>query len=1526
VSAAVESFHPATRAWVKAAFAAPTEAQDKAWPLIATGQSMLLLAPTGSGKTLAAFLSAIDKLAFTEEPAKGARCRVLYISPLKALAVDIERNLRAPLIGIVQQAERLGVACRTPSIGLRTGDTSAGERARLARNPPDILITTPESLYLMLTSEARSILRSVDTVIVDEIHAMLPSKRGAHLFVSLERLETLRGEGAPPLQRIGLSATQKTLEDVSRLLGGLTERDGAMVPRPVAVADARAKKNVELTIEVPVDDMAQLGASDRPGAVRGDSKEGGPSNSIWPSIHPRLVELIKQHRSTMVFVNSRRLAERLAAALNDLSGEDLARAHHGSVAREERQIIEERLKNGTLPCIVATSSLELGLDLGSVDLVVQVEAPPSVASGLQRIGRASHHVGGVPKGTVFPKHRADLLASAAVARRMRDAALEHQTYPRSPLDVLAQQIVAIVSVEETKSVDALYAEMRCAAPFAELGRASFEAVLDMLSGRYPADEFAELRPRITWDRIGGLLHARRGSKRLAVVNAGTIPDRGLYGVFLDPGNEREGKASRRVGELDEEMVFEAREGEVFILGASSWRISEITHDRVLVTPAPGQPGKMPFWHGDRLGRSPELGEAIGALSRRIETTRDDQAVLSFLSSEHDLDPRAAKNLLAFVRDQTTEGELPTDRMLPIERFVDEVGDHRVCILSPLGARVHAPLATAIAARARDELGIETDAVWSDDGIVLRFPESFGEGGNTAPDVLAMFPKEHEVEELLVRTLSDTALFASRFRECAGRALLLPKRQPGKRSPLWAQRKRAADLLSVASRYPQFPMVLESYRECLNDVFDLPALRAMLGRIESGALRTKHVDVSKPTPFAASLLFSYIGTFIYDQDAPLAERRAAALAIDTRLLGELLGQVDAAELLDLDSLELTERHLGRLGDRAVPRDLDPVHDLLLVLGELSVAELRARTIEVDRAPELESLLATLVRDRRAVRVEMMGVTRHHAAEDAARYRDALGLPPPAGLPHAFLEPTKDALVSLVSRWARTHGPFRVADLVSRWGVSAKELEGAIKILEDRGRVVRGALRPQGHADEVCDLEVLRTLKRRSLAKLRQEIEPVSIEAYARFLSDEHGLDRPQRGPDALLAALDRLEGYPLALDVLEEDVLPARVDGFSRGDLDALMASGWIRYRAMGPDKVALYSAEREALLAPAAGRAEGPHEDRLRAVLAERGASFFPDLLRATGSFGPDVLAALHRMLFCGEVVNDTLAPLRSLLAPSTKVDPRRGRPSRMGRSPILPGSEGRWSLTGVARPSETERRAALVQTLLHRHGVLLREAASAEGVVGGFGALYEILRAMEEGGRARRGWFVHGLGATQFALPGSEERLRSFREPDERDHVVRVLAATDPAAPWGSLVPWPETAKGKTGARPQRARGAQVVVHRGVPLAWLGRTERSLLTFALGEDLNPSAVHDQIALALAGLIHAHRRRALLIGQIDGEEAERTALGAVLLKRGFSRTAKGLLMRAGRALAVHRSDAASAMALDGELEEDLERDLPDGPS
>ncbi|MEO8350068.1 MAG: DEAD/DEAH box helicase, partial [Acidobacteriota bacterium] len=782
----LDAFRPAVRRWFGASFDAPTAAQVKGWPPISGGRSTLLLAPTGSGKTLAAFLAAIDRLMFSTEPPKKERCRVLYVSPLKALAVDVERNLRAPLAGIAAAAGSAGEPFRVPTIAIRSGDTPAAERARMARTPPDILITTPESLYLLLTSSAREALFSVDTVIIDEIHSVVASKRGAHLFLSLERLEALR-PGGRPLQRVGLSATQRPLEEVARLLGGgePAGKRGVWKPRPVEIVDAGSRKAFEVTVEVPVEDMARLGeVLDTPSGPAA----GPPARrSIWPSIHPRLVELIRAHRSTMIFVNSRRLAERLASALNETAEEEIALAHHGSIAREKRLEIEDRLKRGELPAIVATSSLELGIDMGAVDLVVQIEAPPSVASGMQRIGRAGHSVGAVSRGVIFPKYRGDLLASAAATIRMREGKIEETFYPRNPLDVLAQQIVAIASMDEV-GVENLYDLVRRAAPFADLPRGSFEGVLDMLSGRYPSDEFAELKPRIVWDRIGGKVRGREGARRVAVVNAGTIPDRGLYGVFL--AGEETGK-SRRVGELDEEMVFESRVGEVFLLGASSWRIEEITHDRVIVTPAPGEPGKMPFWHGDRPGRPPEFGRAIGELTRTLaaETRRD---AVKRLTGEHGLDPRAASNLRAYVEEQSeATGEVPSDRTIVVERYLDDMGDWRVCILSPFGARVHAPWATAVLAKLGSERASDAEMLWSDDGIVFRLPES-----DEPPDVADFFPASDEVEDLVTRSLGSTSLFAARFRENAARALLLPRRHPGRRSPLWAQRKRAADLLAV----------------------------------------------------------------------------------------------------------------------------------------------------------------------------------------------------------------------------------------------------------------------------------------------------------------------------------------------------------------------------------------------------------------------------------------------------------------------------------------------------------------------------------------------------------------------------------------------------------------------------------------------------------------------------------------------------------------------------------------------------------
>ncbi|HET9594229.1 MAG TPA: DEAD/DEAH box helicase, partial [Anaeromyxobacteraceae bacterium] len=956
-------FHPAVRGWFERSFARPTRAQAVGWPAIRRGESTLLLAPTGSGKTLAAFLSALDRLMFAPEPPRKERLRVVYVSPLKALAVDVERNLRAPLAGIAAEAERRGEPFRTPAVAVRSGDTPASERARFGRDPADVLITTPESLYLLLTSGARERLRTVEAVIVDEIHALVPTKRGAHLALSLERLEALAGR---PLQRIGLSATQRPLEEVARFLGG---------GRDVAVVDAGARKDLRLTVEVPVEDMSRLGQPVEPPG--GPAAQGPVRASIWTAIHPRLLELVRAHRSTLLFVNSRRVAERLAAALNELAGETLVRAHHGSLARPQRIAIEDDLKAGRVRALVATSSLELGIDMGAIDLVVQIEAPPSVASGLQRIGRAGHSVDAPSEGVVFPKYRSDLVACAALTAAMREGAVEASRYPRNPLDVLAQQVVAMVSLEDWE-VDALHALLRRAAPFADLSRGVLEGVLDMLSGRYPSDEFADLRPRVTWDRVAGRLRARAGAKRIAIVNGGTIPDRGLYGVFLAGG----AKGQARVGELDEEMVFETKPGETFVLGASTWRVEEITHDRVLVTPAPGEPGKMPFWRGDAAGRPLELGRRIGALVRELRAMPRSAARERLLSA-HDLEPRAAENLLRFLEDQErAAGAVPDDRTIVVERSRDELGDWRVCVLTPFGGQVLAPWAMAAAARARELLGAEPETLWTNDGFAVRLPET-----DDPPDPAFLFPEPEELEELVTAELGRTPLFAGRFREASARALLLPRRRPGGRAPLWQQHKRAHDLLGVASRFPSFPVLLEAYRECLRDVFDLPALQELLRDVRARRVRTPVADTRAPSPFAASLLFGYVASFIYDGDAPLAERRAQALAIDQAQLRELLGEAELREVLDPDALAALEGQLQHLDPALRARSADGVADLLLRLGDLSRAEIAARSATPAVAASAEALLA----DGRAVAIGIAGEERLVAVEDAARYRDALGAP-------------------------------------------------------------------------------------------------------------------------------------------------------------------------------------------------------------------------------------------------------------------------------------------------------------------------------------------------------------------------------------------------------------------------------------------------------------------------------------------------------------------------------------------------------
>jgi ATP-dependent helicase Lhr and Lhr-like helicase len=1473
-------FAQETRDYFRAAFGAPTRAQALGWPPIARGDSTLILAPTGSGKTLAAFLSAIDKLVQEKRGKRAEHVRVLYVSPLKALAVDVERNLRAPLAGIAGASDI--------TVGIRTGDTPASERARMLRHPPDILITTPESLYLLLTSDARKTLANVETVIIDEIHQLVNNKRGAHLFVSLERLEALR-QAKEPLQRVGLSATQKPLAETARLLGGYA--DGAA--RPVKVVDAGEPKKLVLSVQAPDIDMSRIGQDDEVHA--GSAAASAGRHSIWPHLHPRIVELVRAHRSTMIFVNSRRLAERLATALNDLAGEEIALAHHGSVAREKRAVIEDRLKRGDLPAIVATSSLELGIDMGAVDLVIQVEAPPSIASGLQRVGRASHQVGGVPRGVLMPKHRADLLACAAASAGMNEGAIEETFVLKNPLDVVAQQIVAIVAVErDPVPVDTCFDLIRGAAPYCDLPRSAFEGVLDMLSGRYPSDEFAELRPRVVWDRLKNTLRARSSSKRLAIVNGGTIPDRGLYGVFLATGGEKGGK---RVGELDEEMVFELREGEVFLLGASSWRADTITSDRVLVTPAAGEPGKMPFWHGDRAGRSPAFGARIGELTRKIAQSKPGEAA-RMLEKSHRLDKSAAMNLVSYVADQVKAGAVPTDETIVLERFIDDIGDLRVCLLTPFGMRVHAPWAMATMAKLRATIPGEPDVVWSDDGIAFRITATTEE-----PPLDCFFPRAEEVESLVTAALSQSSLFAARFRESAARALLLPRRSPGKRSPLWAQRKRASDLLAVASRYPSFPIVLEAYRECLRDVFDMPALRDVLHKVETRRIRATQLESTSPSPFASSLLFSFVANFIYDGDAPLAERRAHALTIDHAQLREILGESELRQLFDDELLESHERQLQRLESPAT--SADALCDLLRAIGDLSSSEIAERS-----EGNARSWIDELERDRRIVRVRVAGQTRFVAVEDAARYRDALGVALPMGLPDALLGAEPDSFTSLVARYARTHGPFVATDVARRFGVADARVASALEALVRRGRVVVGAFRPGGTGLEHCDREVLGALRRKALAALRKEVEPVSGPTYQRFLLAWHGVAETTRGgSEALLAAVTQLEGCPILASSLETEILPARVPDYRPGDLDELVAAGlvvWAGVESVGPrdGRVALYLAEHEAVLSSPPKPVESPLADKIRATLQQRGALFFNDLVRLVQAYGPEVHETLWDMIWSGEVTNDTLEPLRAFV----RVESPRGRPhvrdlrglTRSRGTP--PGASGRFSLR-TARwekmPTPTEHRAALARALLERYGVVVRESAHAESIESGFGAVYDVLKHLEDSGRIRRGYFVDGAGAAQFAMPEAADRLRLERSrvSEAATEPARWLAATDPANAYGALLPWPATPS--EDARPMRAAGAHVIVHAGSLLAWVSRGESAILTFLPENEPDRAHAASHLARCLAARVDdgAPGRRALLIETIDREPASASPLGPALEEAGFVLGARGWMKRAKRRFA-----------------------------
>ena len=1486
--AVTADFHPAVQTWFDEAFETPTRPQREGWPVIARGDSTLILAPTGTGKTLTAFLACLNRLMFAPAPAPADRCRVLYLSPLKALAVDVDRNLRAPLAGIAAVAARRGDTHHVPSVWVRTGDTAAAERARFTRAPADILITTPESLFLLLTSQARERLRSVETVIIDEIHALAGTKRGAHLALSLERLEALV---ARPLQRIGLSATQRSLDDVSLYLGGATDAE-TPAPRPVTLIDAREPKRLALTVEVALDDMSSVG---RPVVEpSGPAAQPPQIQTIWSAIHPRLVDLIRSHRSTLVFVNSRRLAERLAAALNELAGTTLVRAHHGSLARAQRTEIEDLLKSGRLPGLIATSSLELGIDMGAVDLVIQIEAPPSVASGLQRIGRAGHRVGDLSAGIIFPKFRGDLLACAAVTRAMHNGEVEATRIPRTPLDVLAQQLVAMAAVEAWP-VETLYRRVRQAAPFTALTRRSFDGVLDMLSGRYPSDEFAELRPRLTWDRVNDIVTARQGAGRVAIANAGTIPDRGLYGVFLAGG----GREGTRVGELDEEMVFEARPGETFVLGASTWRIEQITHDRVLVSPAPGEPGKMPFWKGEGPGRPIEVGRAMGALTRTLRAQPAAHA-RDTLTRHHALTPQAADNLLQYLQDQAeATGVIPDDQTVVIERTPDDLGDWRVSVLTPFGSRVHAPWSMAVAARLRHEHGLDAEVMYSDDGFVVRVPE-----GESPPDGAWFVPDPDEVEDLVVAHLGSTALFAARFREAAGRALLLPRRRAGARAPLWQQRKRAGDLLAVAARYGSFPIVLETYRECLRDVFDLPALVGVLQDLRSRRVRVTTVETRLPSPFAASLLYGYVATYLYDGDAPLAERRAHALAVDQAQLRELIGEGALRDLLSADAIDAAEQEAQGRSATHQARSADGLHDLLLRVGDLSADELEART----RPGLIPTVLEPLLTARRVVLVRIGGERRYIAVEDAARYRDALGTPLPPGLPEALLAPSPDAVVSLVRRFARTHGPFHSADLARRLGLGVSVVDAALSDLRAAGRVVDGEFRPGGHGREWCDTGMLRIIRRQSLAALRDEVAPVDPAVLGRFLVQWHGIGRPRRGLDALLDIVEHLQGTPLVASTLESQVLPCRLEGYVPSQLDTLLSAGEVTWVGLDPlgehdGRVALYLTDHlSRLLPPAVDHDTAGLTPRAAAVLAylvREGAAFFAAIHEASGGgFPQETVDALWTLVWHGQVTNDALHPLRAYLSgPGTSTRRDRRTAGFRSRRLVPPSAEGRWSaVPHTARVPDTAWATALAQQWLSRHGVVTRDLVSVDPVPGGFSTVYPVLRRLEETGRIRRGYFVAGLGAAQFATPGAVDLLRAARALDEAPQVA-VLAATDPANLYGALVDWPQWPRGASSPlRASRSAGARVVLVDGAAVAWLARGGRALLLALPPDEPERSRAGHAVARALARLGHEGPpgRRGLLLTEINGAAAAGAPEAHCLLAAGFVAAAGGLQLRVPR--------------------------------
>ncbi|WP_075725315.1 DEAD/DEAH box helicase [Corynebacterium aquilae] len=1684
VDSALTGFRPEVATWFSEVFSAPTAVQRGAWEEISRNQHALIVAPTGSGKTLAAFLWALNCLAgkpgqlplpdvlenprpappagadtnadtpdSTAVPTAGdpstpsTGVRVIYISPLKALGVDVERNLRAPLTGISRTAARMGLPMPEIRVGVRSGDTTAAERQKQLKNPPDILITTPESLYLMLTSKASQVLRTVDTIIIDEIHAVAGTKRGVHLALSLERLEHLC---ATPPQRIGLSATVRPLETVARFLGGhrlvsivnppATKKWNMCVHSPVPnMSDlptpepgSRIGENLvddQLGLTAPLDARAPFEPDNQPGIQPDSQPDSQPENlgaiasailpppthtpaeqqpeqatdpgalwatqgpvatpvagtvhfddtpaetptaptapapgeftdadeqaftlqgttatenSIWPFIENAVYQEITTATSTLVFVNSRRTAERLTSRINELYASEhapeqlsasmrrppaqlgkvgdvagtaatlIARAHHGSVSKDERATTEAMLKAGELKAVVATSSLELGIDMGAVDKVVLVQSPPSVASGLQRVGRAGHNVGAESTGSFYPLHRADLISTCVVVDRMRRGDIEELTVPTNALDVLAQQTIAMAAQGEI-TADDWYDTVRKAMPYAQLPRPVFDSVIDLVSGVYPSTDFSELRPRVIYDRVSGILSARPGAQRIAVTSGGTIPDRGLFGVFLVGGAD--GGAPRRVGELDEEMVYESRVGDVFTLGASSWRIEEITKDQVLVTPAPGHTGRLPFWNGDQASRPYELGLAIGAFRR---TALNDPTTLDAIG----IDDYARNNVTDYLTEQQQAlGVIPDERTLVLERFRDELGDWRVILHTPFGRAINAPWALAVGHRIAHTTGMDAQAVAGDDGIIIRLPES-----DTEPGIDLFTFDADDIATIVTEHVGNSALFASRFRECAARALLLPRRHPGKRAPLWQQRQKAAQLLDVAKRYPSFPIILETVRECLQDVYDLPHLEHICREIAANTIRIAEVTTDTPSPFATSLLFNYTGAFMYEGDSPAAEKRAAALALDPALLAQLLGDIELKDLLDPDVVLEVSALVRRTHPTRQATTPEHLIDALHTLGPIPVEELHHYVTEELFSPNLiDNLLA--LPGHRVMQVRIAG--REHLAltQEAALLRDALGIPAPPGVA-AHPDTIPDAAEQLISRYARTHGPFTTQDVADAFGLGYAIAHNTLHHLDGINDGRYSADTPQW-----CDTGVIRMMRTRSLAKARQQAEPVSHTALARFITDWHHIAptgaRPTlHGVDGVYQVLEQLAGVRLPASAWETLILPSRVANYHPSMLDELCLSGDVTIHGAGQAGsndpwIMLLPIDYAAELAPLTTTDDPQHSglhEKLLTILGRGGGYFFPELVAETN--GPDddglvipgttneqdIRRALWELVERGLVTPDGFAPIRARLAGGTTATtahkkrrtPNRSR-LRMGRTSFAQehratstpaDMRGRWSLATTPNPEPTARSVAHGEAWLDRYGVVTRGSVVSEDVTGGFALAYKVLSTFENNGKALRAYVIEGLGAAQFSTTAIIDRIRGHQDSADQtgwpsgttEPNTYLLASCDPANPYGAAIPWPDTIRGS------RAAGAMVTLTDGVLTAHLSRGGKTLqLVEDLPAGITTADTIPRIIAALSDAIAQQRMQAITIETINHTPVFDSPHMAHLRAAGAALTPKGLKITA----------------------------------